>query len=121
MNINVKYATLATVEINEVFVINLHDRIYMGWKQDEITYRSIDSLGTVGHFNLNTIEAERDVFVIGNTTSLIDVQHYAPWFVGERDNANTRVGGTAALDALQGISALRLAVKAAQVTRTAIR
>ncbi|OMP13904.1 hypothetical protein COLO4_00680 [Corchorus olitorius] len=27
-------------------------------------------------------------------------KHYAPWFVGERDNANTRVGGTAALDAL---------------------
>ncbi|ECR9820453.1 hypothetical protein MQ524_000438 [Salmonella enterica] len=117
MNITIKLVTFVAVEVNEVFVINVNGSIYMGWRQEETIYRCIDSHGTQGHFDLSSIESNRDVVVIGNTTSYSDVQHYAPWFVGERTQSHTRVGGSAALNALQGVSAMRLAIEAATVTR----
>ena len=115
MNITIKLVTFAAVEVNEVFVINVNGSIYMGWRQDETIYQCIDSRGAQCLFDLESVESNSDVVVIGNTTSYSDVQHYAPWFVGERTQSHTRVGGSAALNALQGIAAIRLTLDTADV------
>jgi len=87
----------------------------MGWKESDLIYRSIDSRGTPGKFNVTQIEAERDIVVIGTTDKFIDAQHYALFFVGEYP-ANGRAGTHAAIDTLQGMAAMRLAVRAAGIT-----
>ena len=107
MNIHMRFTTFAEVENTEVFVINLHGRCYMGWRQEETIWRSIDYTGASGQFDLNAIDSETDVFVIGTTTQLADVRNYAHWFVSESAERQRHAAYLTSLEALQSMAALR--------------
>lgn len=116
MNVGIKFSTYAALEVHEAFVINIHGRIYMGWKESDLIVRSINSLEVQGEFNSSNIEASHDVVVIGTTDNFIDVQRYAHWFVGDYPAAGN-AGVNAAFETLQGVSTLRLAIQAADITQ----
>ncbi len=119
MNTDIKYSTLENVEVGEVFIINIKATIYLGWRKEEFFYQSIDSNGKTGAFIMDALDMEDNVIIVGNTTSLTEVQRLAPWFVGEHSSpkiTNTTFG----LSALQSMAAVKTAMHCAEVARNTI-
>lgn len=119
MNTDIKYSTLENVEIGEVFVINLKGKLYLGWRKEDCFYQCVNNTGGTGSFNLDQLEMDEYVVILGNTSTINDVVRVAPWALG-RSGKSGIPSHPAGLDALQSLAALRMAVETAESLKNLI-